>query len=341
MKIAVIADVHLSRYGQDRIEESTNLPERLHSIKNILFEVAEYCLANEVKEVVIAGDLFHSKSVIYAIAQQLMLDYFKHYKDLHFTVIDGNHDLDRKGENAISSLRALEEVENVQWITRTPLYEPNYGILFVPHAYDMVKIVKGNSARILISHFGLNEGMLNSGISIIADISLRDLIGKYELVILGHYHKPQEIIRSDIKLYYVGSPLQLDWGEKGDEKRFLVVDTDTLDVKSIPTTSYRKYIELEVTSENKAELFKLAKSEKNSGNHVKIIKKEAVDLGDVNGDFRIVDKTDQDITNRGVTSSMSQAEKNKKYLEIKEIPDKDIPEYEKVGLEIIESCEGE
>jgi len=47
---------------------------------------------------------------------------------------------------------------------------------------------------ILISHFGLSEGMLNSGMSIISDIGLKDLRGKYELVLLGHYHKPQEII---------------------------------------------------------------------------------------------------------------------------------------------------
>ena len=152
-------------------------------------------------------------------------------------------------------MRSLENVENVDWVTSSPsligdnTFIPHLAsdVMFIPYSYDMVDTVKNNSARILISHFGLNEGILNSGISIVADISLADLVGKYDLVILGHYHKPQEIIRDDIKLYYVGSPIQLDWGEKGDEKRFLVVDTDTLDVKSIPTTAYRKYIEIDLT----------------------------------------------------------------------------------------------
>jgi len=340
MKIAVIADVHLSRYGQDRIEETSNLPERLHSIKNTLHEVAYYCIKNEIPEVVIAGDLLHSKSLIYAIAQELMFDFFQKYQKLHFTVIDGNHDLASKGENAISALRSLENVKNVDWISKIPIYQTS-GVMFVPYHYNMVDTIKGNSARILISHFGLNEGILNSGISIVADLSLADLIGKYELVILGHYHKPQEIIRDDIKLYYVGSPIQLDWGEKGDEKRFLVVDTDTLDVKSIPTTAYKKHIEIDLTAENKQEVFDLAEKEKNNGNYIKIIKKEAVDLDDIEGNFRIVDKTEQDITNRGITSSMSQADKHKKYLEIKEITKKDLPDYEKTGLEIINACEGE
>ena len=77
MKIAVIADVHLSRYGQDKVEEASNLPERLHSIKNTLCEIADYCIKNEIEEVVIAGDLLHSKSIIYAIAQELMFGFFK------------------------------------------------------------------------------------------------------------------------------------------------------------------------------------------------------------------------------------------------------------------------
>ena len=340
MKIAVIADVHLSRYGQDKVEEASNLPERLHSIKNTLYEVAEYCVNNEISEVVIAGDLLHSKSIIYAIAQELMFDFFQKYQQLHFIVLDGNHDLAGKGEDSFSSLRSLENVENVEWVTKTPLAAGD--ILYVPYSHDVVNQVKDTIyAKILISHFGLNEGILNSGISIVADISLADLIGKYELVILGHYHKPQEIIRDDIKFYYVGSPIQLDWGEKGDEKRFLIVDTDTLAVKSIPTTAYRKHIEIDLTVENKQDVFDLAEKEKNDGNYIKIIKKEAVDLDDIKGNFRIVDKTEQDITNRGITSSMSQADKHKKYLEIKEIPKKYLPDYEKTGLEIIDACEGE
>jgi len=341
MKIAVIADVHLSRYGQDRVEETSNLPERLHSIKNTLDNVAEYCINNEIVHVVIAGDLLHSKSVIYAIAQELMFDYFERYeKELHFTVIDGNHDLSSKGEDALSALRSLEHIENVTWITKKPFHLPP-GIVFVPYSYNLVDQVKKNEGRILFSHFGLNEGILNSGISIISDLSLNDLAGRYELVILGHYHKPQEILRDDIKLYYTGSPIQLDWGEKGDVKRFLVVDTDTLDVQSVPTTGYRQYIEYEITSENKDEIFKKAETMKKAGHHIKLVKKEAVDLDDIKEDYRVVDKTDQDITNRGISSSMSQADKLEKYLSIKEISEKDLKNYKAVGLEIIDACEGE
>jgi DNA repair exonuclease SbcCD nuclease subunit len=339
MKFLFTADIHLSRYGQDKVEETSNLPERLHSIKTALYNMAGYCIENEINTFIIGGDIMHSKSIIYSIAQELMLKFFYDFPDLVFWIIDGNHDLSGKGVGAISSLNALRTVSNVQWITGPASGDPSQ--LFVPYSHDVVNQVKSGKSQILISHFGLNEGVLNSGISIISDLSLNDLAGKYELVLLGHYHKPQEIIKGNIKLYYVGSPVQLDWGEKGDEKRFLIVDTNTLDVQSIPTTGYRKHIELGLTADNKDEVFKLAHEAKEAGNHVKIIQKESVNLDDIKDDFLIIDKREVDITNRGITSSMSEEDKMKKFMEIKEIPQANHELYLKHGVEIIENCEGE
>jgi len=97
MRFAFTADIHLSKYGQDRIEDNSNLPERLHSIKTCLYEMALYCKENGIENVVIGGDILHGKSVIYAIAQDILLQFLEDHKDLNFYVIDGNHDLSGKG----------------------------------------------------------------------------------------------------------------------------------------------------------------------------------------------------------------------------------------------------
>ena len=336
MRFAYIADIHLSRYSQDKIEDDTNLPERLHSIKNALYEVAMYCKVNDIKEIVIGGDTLHGKSIIYAIAQEIMIQYFEDFKELHFFVIDGNHDLSGKGEMVVSALRPLEKISNIQWIKFTETYrlEPE-GMFFVPYSTNLPSIIKSNKSRILISHFGLSEGVLNSGMSIISDVSLKDLVGRYELVLLGHYHKPQEIIRPDISVYYAGSLIQLDWGERNDEKRFLVVDTDTLNVDSIPITSYKKHVQIEIYANNKDEAIKQAQEAKSAGDHVKIIMKEAVDLSEIKNEFNVIDKRDKDITARGITSSMTMEDKLKRYLQIKEIPEDQWDIYLKVGMEFV------
>jgi len=338
MRFAFIADIHLSRYGQDKTEDKTNLPERLFSIQCSLDEVAVYCRENGISNIVIGGDTLHGKSVIYAIAQDIMLDYFEKYKDITFYVIDGNHDLSGKGSDVVSALRPLKYIPNIIWVGHTSIHQHS-NILFVPYSHELPQTIKENKADILISHFGLNEGILNSGLSIVADLSLKDLVGKYKLVLLGHYHKPQEIITPQIQLYYVGSIIQLDWGEKGDEKRFLVVDSKTLDVQSIPLTQYKKHIEVELTEENKDEIIELARKAKEDGDHVKIIMKERVDLTTVKDEFNIVDKTDRDITNRGISSSMSQEDIFKRFLEIKEISEDQWDNYLQVAKNIVDSCE--
>ena len=339
MKFAFTADIHLSKYGQDKIEDKTNLPERLHSLKTSLDHMAEYCVENDIRVMVVGGDILHGKSIIHAIAQDIMLDYFTHWSDIiKFYVIDGNHDLSGKGHSVVSALKPLKYLGGLTWVPFNEVLRIK-DILMVPYGPDMVNVIKNGSAETLISHFGLSEGMLNSGISIVSDISLKDLFVKYKNVFLGHYHKPQDIIRDDINLYYVGSPIQLDWGEKNDEKRFLVVDTELGTVDSIPTTGYKKHIELDVTNSNKTEILKEAQQAREEGHWVKVIKRETIDLG-LENDFMVVDKTEKDITNRGITGSMSQGDKFQKFLEIKEIDESQHELYLKKARELVDKCEG-
>lgn len=339
MKFGYTADIHLSRYGQDKVEDESNLPERLHSIKASLDAMAQHLVDNDIKDMIFGGDLLHGKSIIYAIAQDLMIDYFDRWSDLlQFYVIDGNHDLSGKGHKVVSALKPLRSLPGVTWVPFDETLKLG-DMLMVPYGPNMVDIIKKNSARILISHFGLNEGILNSGISIVSDLAMKDLDGRYELVLLGHYHKPQEIIRPSISLYYVGSPIQLDWGEKNDDKRFLIVDSDNLEVESVSTIGYKKHIEFDIEHSNKEAVLQAAKEAREKGHWVKILKREAIDLG-VDNDFMIIDKVEKDITNRGITSGMSHSDKFKKFLEIKEITEADHEVYLRKALDLVDRCEG-
>jgi len=333
MKFAYTADLHLSGYTNDKIVNQ--LPERLNSIKNVLYEIAKYCIENEIPTIVIGGDILHGKSIIHALAQSIMLDYFRDFcGKIEFIVLDGNHDFSAKGKDAVSALKSIDNEPNVLRYTKPTMVQDE--IFFVPWSYDMIDAIKNNSAKFLISHFGLNEGILNSGMSIIADIGLPQLVGKYKYVLLGHYHKPQSIINKDIALYYVGSPIQIDWGEKNEEKRFLVVDTEKPSIESVPTEGYTKYMEFYLTQENADTLAKEAKALKDEGHLIKLVKTESFDTSKLEDVFTVIDKTEKDITNRGVDSTMSMEDKLKTFLEIKEIPEDQIEEYMTLGLEIID-----
>jgi len=338
MKFAFTADIHLSGYSQDKIVNQ--LPERLNSLKNVLYSIAAHCIQNDIPTIVIGGDTLHGKSLIHALAQSIMLEFFRDFiEKLEFIIIDGNHDLSGKGKDAVSALKSIDNEPNVTRFSKPTMIQDE--IFFVPWSYDMVDIIKNNKAKFLISHFGLNEGILNSGMSIIADIGLPQLVGKYQHVLLGHYHKPQSIINKDISLHYVGSPIQIDWGEKNEEKRFLIVDTDKPSIESIATEGYTKYIEFYLTPDNASALAEEAKQLKDNGHFVKLVKTEAIDTSSLETDFIVVDKTEKDITNRGVDSTMSMTDKLEAFLAIKEIPEQEREMYMKLGMEIIDDSVGE
>jgi len=330
------ADWHLAKYGNDKIVVETGLPEKLHYIRNTLYHMATYAKANGIKKIIVGGDIYHNKSTIYAIAQNVLLDFFRDFPDITFTVIDGNHDISGKGSDAITALKSIDNEPNVTRIIDKSYYDEDADILYVPYSDEMISIIKKSKSNTLVSHLGLNEAMLNSGISIVSGIGVKDLVGKYRRVLLGHYHLPQQYTTDQIEIWYPGSTIQLDWGEKGEEKRFLIVEENG--ITEVKTEGYKKHLVLEINSENKDEIISEAKQLIESGHDIKLNKTDSVDLDDIKSDFKIIESCETDVTNRGITTNMTMSEKLNKFLEIKEISEGRRDEYKLVATEIIAAC---
>jgi len=318
MKSIIIADVHLSLYSQDTI--ISGISRRLHYLIQTLIQIAEYAKDNNIKYIIIAGDTLHNKSIIHSLAMAMLLDFLRNYHELTFIIIDGNHDMSSKAGDGVSGLKALDNEPNVIMVHKAIQKE---NISFVPwNPKTMKKDIKNAKGEYLISHFGLNEAMLNSGISIVSDIGLNDL-KHFKHCFVGHYHLPQETGNVTIP----GSIIQLDWGEKGEEKRFIVFDSDTGQKDSVLITGYQKHIEVEINVNNLKEVLETAHKYKKEGHFVKLLKVDNVDISKFSKDFHIVDKTVRDITNRGISTNMSTEDKLKAYLKIKEIPKEDHENY--------------
>jgi exonuclease SbcD len=70
-----------------------------------------------------------------------------------------------------------------------------------------------------------------------------------QYIALGHIHKPQEV-GSASRCFYSGSPLQLDFGERGQQKRVLIVDAKAgsqANIESINLTAVRRLRDITTT----------------------------------------------------------------------------------------------
>lgn len=330
MKFIYTADWHFSNYSNDVIIKESGLAERLHYLVVTIMNIINYAREKKIKKIIIGGDILHNKSVIYSFALSVLIDLFKNNSDIEFITLDGNHDMSSRTIEGVSGLKALDSISNVQTIHECEVIE---NIVFVPWKYVTKEKIREYNTDYLISHFGVNEAVLNSGISIVSDVALKDL-SHFKTVLLGHYHKPQFLKN----LYYVGSPIHLDRGEKNEDKRFLVVDTDNHTIESVLTEGYKKYYELKIDAENKMSVLSEIAKLKELGHEVRLIKTSDVDTSDLEKDFDVVDKQERDITNRGITANMTMSDKLNRYMEIKEIPEEKREIYRLAALEIIDSC---
>lgn len=72
----------------------------------------------------------------------------------------------------------------------------------------------------------------------------------FKYIALGHIHKPQQI-NGKVPTYYSGSPIPLSFSERSDEKRVLLIDTDSGFIpENIPIPSFRKLLKITGTLED-------------------------------------------------------------------------------------------
>lgn len=326
MKRAAIGDVHLSGFQSDTLEKN-GLPLRLSLIIQSLDFVVEKCRNIGITNFDILGDLIHDKSIIYTIAQEAFEDFLKRNKDKSFRIISGNHDMSSTGELQKSAISVFSEYENVECISYQPQIIGN--ITYIPYSDKFLEIIKETDPNtILISHLGLNEAMLQSGLSKIDKISIRDL-SKFDLAILGHYHKPQYIEGSKTDVYYAGSLIHRDWNDKNEQKRFLVYDTESLQVESINIEGLREFKEFVINEEDdKTQVLRLAEIATNDGHIVRIKNKSQTKISDdLSGGVLVIEQQEIDITNRGIEITQTTDQQLKKFLEIKEIPEEEREDY--------------
>jgi hypothetical protein len=90
--------------------------------------------------------------------------------------------------------------------------------------------------RLLLGHFQVAGALMTGGPSPLGVPG--PVLDEFTLALLGHIHKPQEIGKRG---HYIGSPFQQNYGERDEEKRVAVLDTQTLELEWIPVEGFPRY----------------------------------------------------------------------------------------------------
>jgi DNA repair exonuclease SbcCD nuclease subunit len=229
-KFVVFSDLHLNEwsYGSTLVDGKNS---RLLAQADVLRQIREYCIAEDVRSVFFCGDLFHTHSKVSAAVLHVAYEEFKAFNDadIFVTFLVGNHDMsDRAGQvHTLDFLSLLGQV-----------IKPNEGVIqnggsktgptyyYYSYTEDREALLDFlafcDQPGYLFLHQGVQNVSMGSGFVIPNEIlSADDIPSNIIMAFTGHYHSHRKV--SD-NLYIVGSPMQHDWGDTGENRGWLLVD---------------------------------------------------------------------------------------------------------------------
>jgi DNA repair exonuclease SbcCD nuclease subunit len=232
-KFLLFSDIHVHPHKKSQ--------DRLKDCLNVLDWVFKTAISNEVDAVLFGGDLLHDRQKIDSLTYMEVFNVLEKYQDYKFTtyLLLGNHDLWFANNWKVSSVIPFKALNNFEVIHQTESKEicgSNWH--FIPYTHDPLQELeklklKDIENSYLLAHIAVDGAKLNS-FGTTSDVIVehdgdmvvvnKDLFSKYKRSFFGHYHAPQKLSKT---IEYIGSPLQLSFGEVEEEKHVIILDSKT------------------------------------------------------------------------------------------------------------------
>jgi DNA repair exonuclease SbcCD nuclease subunit len=231
-KILLFSDAHIHPHKKSE--------KRLDDCLDCLTWVFETAKKNNIKNILFGGDFFHDRSKIESLVLHKTFNILKKYLDgsINFYILLGNHDLLYFEKTTISSVTAISGLPNVHIISNPKrIMIDGISWHFIPFTHNPTDDLNYLSQydpknSYLLGHLAIDGARLNSKGSI-ADVEIEhdgemvkvnaNIFCDYKHVYLGHYHNAQMI---DSNVEYIGSPLQLSFGEMEEVKNIIILEFD-------------------------------------------------------------------------------------------------------------------
>ena len=227
MKIILTGDFHVKK------GITTNI------ILDYLDYLKIYCKENNINHIYIMGDIFDKSSNIKNEAFVPLFMKFLQMKEegITFVFILGNHDIYSVNNDSI-----VETFSPLGHVVKEAEYLPNRSdYSFLPYTKKEEDIQ--NHPGILFTHIPIADfNFDNAYHSTEKHAFEKALFSEYSIVFTGHFHRFQ----AQRNIVYVGSPIQLNFGEIGIEKGFVVLDSIKESWEFMPYTNAPTYTKIDI-----------------------------------------------------------------------------------------------
>lgn len=215
--------------------------QNLHLCEETVEELLRQATKHKVDMVVHLGDVKESFNYYdQRISNFLVSSTQRIVKQFQYRILLGNHDRIGVDDSLPSCMPVLQSAGAT--VIDMPTMESIEGcsIAWIPYIRDeeaLAKALEQVRGTYLFFHFEVKGAQWNQTSQAEGGVTPKAL-KPFHACIGGHIHLPQSMGNT----HYVGSPFSCSWGEVNQEKRFLLLDTETGKLTSIPL-SIRNYLD--------------------------------------------------------------------------------------------------
>jgi DNA repair exonuclease SbcCD nuclease subunit len=236
-KVACISDIHLGVH-QDS--------QTWHDIAiNFAYWLNGVLKEKNIKDIIIAGDIFHNRHEIGVNTIHTAHKFFDILKEYNIVAITGNHDCYYKDKSDVNSISILNN-KNITIFQELRTYTlNNKSFTFCPWGVPVEHIPKSD---IIIGHFEITNFKMNQHKICDHGVATESLLDKGKIIISGHFHyRDHRKYSNGRSILYLGSPYELDFGDRDQVKGVTILDTETLEVELIENNITPKHKKIKIS----------------------------------------------------------------------------------------------
>jgi DNA repair exonuclease SbcCD nuclease subunit len=259
-RVLIFSDIHIFPHKRKN--------ERLEDCLKVLKWVFDTAKKEGIQNILFGGDFFHDRQKIeiytYQKTFEVLRDELKD-SELNLFLLIGNHDIWFNDNTDISSVLPFSAISGVRVIKKPErLFIEGHYWDFIPFTHNPIdsleKLSKEKGEReYAIGHLAIDGAILHnnqySDVCIEHDGEMvtvsASIFKEYKYTFLGHYHAEQKVNKS---VEYIGSPLELSFGEAFQQKHIIDFNCETQEKNYIKNNFSPKHLITDIKNYKKLDL---------------------------------------------------------------------------------------
>jgi DNA repair exonuclease SbcCD nuclease subunit len=237
-KLIIFSDFHWGKNKDSELKVAGN--------EQFIDWLIAKCNTKGVKNLIFMGDWHENRNSLSVKTFNKSYESIKKISEAGITLymLVGNHDSYFKDNIETNSLVTFNDLPGIHVITVPTDIEfmGSKGVMVPWDTYDDIK----GKYDVMFGHFEFAGGSFNNVMTCKHGISGSKLTTIAPLVFSGHFHLRKEYPYKHGKIVTVGCPLQLDWGDYGDDKGIYLLNSD-LSYEFIHNDVSSNYVKIKVS----------------------------------------------------------------------------------------------